>query len=158
MNQMGQMNQMNQINQMNQMAQMNQMGQIPQLNPVNQMAQINPLQQSNPMLNMQSALGVQLQSQSQSQAQLQSIATPAESSSIASVVVPTFHQMQQMFQIWETMNQMGILKTTVPPKSVPIQSNSYVGKTVKDEITLPSGDKIIPLGDGKYGLIKKSNQ
>ena len=77
---------------------------------------------------------------------------------ISSVVVPTFQQMQQMFQIWETMNQMGILKTTVPPKPVPSQNNSYVAQTVKEEITLPSGDKIIPLGDGKYGLIKKSNQ
>ena len=56
------------------------------------------------------------------------------------------------------MNKLAILKTTVVPKPVPLQNNSYVAQTVKQEITLPSGDKIIPLSDGKYGLIKKSNQ
>jgi len=31
------------------------------------------------------------------------------------------------------------------------------GSKVEGEEILPSGDKIVPLGDGKYGLIKKRN-
>ena len=91
---------------------------------------------------------------------------PAE---ISNIVVPTFQQMQQMFQIWETMHQMGILNTTVPIRQSGIVnktstststsiSNSDVAQAVGQETILPSGDKIVPLGDGKYGLIKKSNQ
>lgn len=69
---------------------------------------------------------------------------------ISNIIVPSFSQMQQMFQIWETMHQMGILNTTVPPKQATIANKSV------EETILPNGDKIIPMGDGKYGLIRKS--
>lgn len=110
---------------------------------------------------------IQLMSQSQSQSQSQSPAPQPQPSQhfnpqptypqpqlmqkeINNIIVPSFSQMQQMFQIWETMHQMGILNTTVPPK----QTTAPTKPT--EETILPNGDKIIPMGDGKYGLIRKN--
>jgi hypothetical protein len=126
----------NQINSM----QPNQINSM-QPNQINSAPQLTPL---NNMLNMASSLG---------NAQSNSSSLNTE---IGSVVAPTFQQMQHMFQIWEMMHQMGILKTNVAPKPVIQPSNSVIGQTVKQEMILPTGDKIVPLGDGKYGLIKKA--
>lgn len=69
-------------------------------------------------------------------------------------LVPTFQQMQQMFQIFQMMHQMGILNMQ-PIKSE--QSSSVKTEQNVEPIILPNGDKLIPLADGKYGLIKKLN-
>ena len=59
------------------------------------------------------------------------------------LLMPTAQQLQQWFQIFQMMQQMGMLNMNAKPEA-------------PDETTiLPSGDKIIPLGNGKYGLIKK---
>lgn len=79
-----------------------------------------------------------------------------QSQSTPQAIIPTIQQMQYMFQIWETMNQMGILKTNVSPKPIPTDKNSLVAQTVGQEIILPSGDKLIPLGNNKYGLKKRT--
>ena len=79
-----------------------------------------------------------------------------QSQSTPQAIIPTIQQMQYMFQIWETMNQMGILKTNVQPKPIPADKNSLVAQTVGQEIILPSGDKLIPLGNNKYGLKKRT--
>lgn len=72
-------------------------------------------------------------------------------------MVPTMQQMQQMFQIFQMMQQMGILNTQPQTVDNNIQPENNQ-KTVNDDtIVLPNGDKIIPLGNGKFGLIKKNN-
>lgn len=65
--------------------------------------------------------------------------------------LPTLQQMQQMFQIFQMMQQMGVLNTSAPTPIIPTSEPES-----KNTIVLPSGDKIIPLGNGKYGLIKKN--
>lgn len=47
-----------------------------------------------------------------------------------------------------------IMSPTSPVNSV--TSTSNVESDVSDEVVLPNGDKIVPLGNGKYGLIKKA--
>lgn len=64
-------------------------------------------------------------------------------------VLPTLQQMQQMFQIFQMMQQMGVLNTKEPVKEPE--------KTPDNIISLPNGDKLIPLADGNYGLIKSQN-
>jgi hypothetical protein len=63
------------------------------------------------------------------------------------ISVPTMQQMQQMFQIFQMMHQMGVLNLNANPT----EKNSD-----NEEILLPNGDKLIPLSNGKYGLIKKN--
>lgn len=58
--------------------------------------------------------------------------------------LPTLKQMQYMFQIFQLMQQMGMLQPTAP-----IAPDS-------EAIVLDNGDKIIPLPDGRFKLIKKS--
>ena len=169
-NQVNQVNPPNQINQ-NQPNQMNQPNQfnvpsnqfgsntgvlIPQpLQPAQQMGFNVPNQPNNFNFNPNQ----QNQQNQPNQPNQPNYTTPSVPPStvpteISTMVVPTFQQMQHMFQIWETMNQMGILKTTVQPKQS-AENNSVVSKMVGQEIILPSGDKIVPLGNKKYGLIKK---
>lgn len=62
--------------------------------------------------------------------------------------LPTLQQMYQMFQIFQMMQQMGIL-------NIPSTDNS---SQKDDTIILPNGDKIIPLSNGKYGLIRNQNK
>lgn len=66
-------------------------------------------------------------------------------------ILPTFQQMQQMFQIFQMMQQMGILNTQSTPIETPVSKPSE-----SEEIVLPNGDKLIPLPNGKYGLVKKN--
>jgi hypothetical protein len=63
------------------------------------------------------------------------------------ISVPTMQQMQQMFQIFQMMHQMGVLNLN----ATPMEKNSD-----NEEILLPNGDKLVPLSNGKYGLIKKN--
>ena len=57
--------------------------------------------------------------------------------------LPTFQQMQYFFKIFQMMNEMGVLNM------------SATVKNENKEITLANGDKLVPLADGNYGLIKK---
>lgn len=80
--------------------------------------------------------------------------------------IPTFQQMQQMFQIFQMMQQMGILN--VPDSNTSVNNNTDTNITNNNKTTidsdndnsylLPNGDRIIPLPNGKFGLIKKTNQ
>jgi len=79
-------------------------------------------------------------------------------------ILPTFQQMQQMFQIFQMMQQMGILNTqntqNTPQPNVSIQNQTESIKPIvpaepDNTIVLPNGDKVIPLPNGKFGLIKK---
>jgi len=98
------------------------------------------------------------------------------------MALPTMQQMQQMFQIFQMMQKMGVLNTdTLPQSTLPNSSSSVLNNNTvansasiisnsiphvlsqtnvnpQDDKTtiLPNGDKIIPLGNGKYGLIKKN--
>lgn len=58
--------------------------------------------------------------------------------------LPTFQQMQYFFKIFQMMNEMGVLNM------------SATVKNENKEITLANGDKLVPLADGNYGLIKKT--
>lgn len=84
--------------------------------------------------------------------------TPNPNSSI----LPTFEQMQQMFKIFQMMQDMGILNTNnkqivTDKQSIPEKHNiTNNGLDEKNIIELPNGDKIIPLSNGKFGLIKKN--
>jgi len=61
--------------------------------------------------------------------------------------MPNGQQIQQMFNIFQMMQQLGILNNqNITPQNQ---------KDKSDTIILSNGDKIIPLADGKYGLIKK---
>lgn len=59
------------------------------------------------------------------------------------LLMPNAQQLHQWFQIFQMMQQMGMLNMDAKPEA---PDNTTI---------LPSGDKIIPLGNGKYGLIKK---
>lgn len=63
--------------------------------------------------------------------------------------MPNAQQIQQMFNIFQMMQQMGILNN----QNI-LPTNSHKDK-IEGEIILKNGDKLIPLADGKYGLIKK---
>lgn len=84
----------------------------------------------------------------------QPIQTAMPSSS--SLAVPTLQQMQQMFQIFQMMQQMGILNMQASPTTAESQTKATSQDNTDETIILPNGDKIIPLGNGKYGLIKKN--
>ena len=75
-------------------------------------------------------------------------------------VLPTLEQMQYYLKIFTMMQQMGILNTNTL-NNLPMQDavpKSQPNTADPDStIVLPSGDKIIPLPNGKYGLIKKSS-
>ena len=79
----------------------------------------------------------------------QSMPIPPNSTDTATNLTPTFQQMQQMFQIWQMMQQMGILNTQQPKTS----QNNLPSET----IILPNGDKLVPLANGEYALIKNKN-
>ena len=143
-------NNQQQINNMqNNQPQMNMFQQNPQINmsPLNTQSQINMMQQPN----TQSHINMYQQPAIQPQINHQNAAI----TDTTSIIAPTLQQMQYMFTMWEKMNQMGILKTDVPPKPILPQNDSNVSQTVGQEIILPNGDKIVPLGNKKYGLIKK---
>ena len=59
-------------------------------------------------------------------------------------IIPTFQQMQYMFQIFQMMQKMGIIPI---PAVLPDNEKESM-------IELPNGDKLIQLTDGKYGLIR----
>ena len=50
-------------------------------------------------------------------------------------------QMQKMFEIFQLMQKMGLISGAEPTEST---------------IDLPDGNQVIPLGNGKYGLVKKN--
>lgn len=54
--------------------------------------------------------------------------------------LPTLKQMQYMFNVFQLMQQMGLLKPVTP--------------TSDNVITLENGEKVIPLPDGRFKLIR----
>ena len=162
--------------------------------------QIQLLQQQNVMMQQQNSfmpsmptmpsmqtmptpgLNMPTNQQMMSLGQQMSLANP--STTLPPNVVPTFQQMQHMFQIFLMMQQMGVLNipstnsttgvgstnpTTIDTHKVPLntlntlntqapnQDSLVVTNTEQENIiTLPTGEKIISLGNGKFGLIKKS--
>lgn len=73
--------------------------------------------------------------------------------------LPTFQQMQQMFQIFQMMQQMGILNVNTNKNDIiSDKSTEKIQNTDKEDVViLPNGDKIIPLANGKFALVKKNN-
>lgn len=57
--------------------------------------------------------------------------------------LPTLKQMQYMFHIFQLMQQMGLLKPTQPVQT-------------ENAIVLENGDRLIPLPDGRFKLLKKA--
>jgi hypothetical protein len=94
-------------------------------NQMNKMA--NPMIAPNPSTNV---------------AQMATMMMPTDSD-----YVPTFKQMQNMFQIFQTLQKMGVI-------SVPVINEDAKEEETKNPIVLPTGEKLVPLGGGKYGLIK----
>ncbi len=81
-------------------------------------------------------------------------------------IIPTFEQMQQMFRIFQMMQQMGALNMPTGQECNTISNtnitNNIPAPTIKPMesegvIDLPNGSKLIPLADGRYGLIEKKN-
>ena len=123
-----------------------------------QPVQLQQMQQMQPMQPMQPMQ------------QIQQIPQPTVASAL-----PTLQQMQQMFQIWQMMQTMGALNTSnqsqlqtqIPMPSTPMPSTpmpstpmpstpSLSPESDQKIVTLPNGDKIYPLPNGKYGLVKKN--
>lgn len=85
-----------------------------------------------------------------------SMAAPAipqttASSSTQQMIIPTLQQMQYMFEIFKSLQKMGVLDTAYPS---PAETD---GVDIDKAITLPDGRKIVPLGNDRYGLIDKSD-
>lgn len=66
--------------------------------------------------------------------------------------LPTSQQMILMYNVYRKLHQIGLLNMDQQ-----IPANDSFNKKIEGEEILPSGDKIIPLENGKYGLIKKQN-
>ena len=80
--------------------------------------------------------------------------------------MPTLQQMQQMFQIFQMMQQMGIINVqapiqpqshTQPQHQLSSDTNTQSSPTSTETTILPNGDKLVPLGNGKFGLVKNKN-
>lgn len=131
-----QMLQQQQMMQTQMMPQMGQLNQMPQQNFFNQM---NPLMPSMPTVNPTPIV---------------TPTTPINPNlplGTTNNAIPTLQQMQQMFQIFQMMQQMGVLNTQAAAPE-PIKET-----TTDNTLVLPTGEKLIPLGNGKFGLIKKSS-
>lgn len=143
--------QMMQQQMMQQQMMQNQM--MPNQMMMNQMAGQMPNQMSNQMPN-------QMPNQMANQmANMMSNMAPSMGGD--SNVLPTFQQMQRMFQIWQMMQQMGIInsQTANPanPNGQATPTNAIPETTdPANVIVLPTGDKLIPLPGKQYGLIKKT--
>jgi len=89
--------------------------------------------------------------------------------------IPNYQQMEQMlqmFKIFQMMQQMGVLNTQAIPGPANIGNMATVGQTAgqaagqpsspetktdpEGTTYLPNGDKIIPLPNGQFGLIRKN--
>lgn len=86
-----------------------------------------------------------------------------QNSNSNSSIIPTFEQMQQMFRIFQMMQQMGVLNMSTDQTSNTCNTNNILNtdtnKSPESEgiIELSNGNKLIPLADGRYGLIEKKN-
>uniref|UniRef100_A0A6C0CB77 Thioredoxin domain-containing protein n=1 Tax=viral metagenome TaxID=1070528 RepID=A0A6C0CB77_9ZZZZ len=69
-----------------------------------------------------------------------------------SIGLPSPQQMVLMFNVYQKLHQLGLLNM-----GQQITSNESSNQKIEGEEILPSGDKIIPLEDGRYVLIKKQN-
>jgi len=64
--------------------------------------------------------------------------------------IPSMQHMILMYNVYQKLHQLGLLNMNQ-------QIVSNENPKIEGEEILPSGDKIIPLENGKYGLIKKQN-
>jgi hypothetical protein len=69
-------------------------------------------------------------------------------------LVPTIQQMLQMFKIFQMLHRMGVLDIDAGVQDVEKELSE---PEMDNVITLPNGDKLVPLPGGKYGLIKNQN-
>ena len=72
-----------------------------------------------------------------------------QSPSDTNFFVPSIQQMQYMFKLFRTLQKMGVLITDDDEMSTSVNK-----KSTDEAIVLSNGDRIVPLGDGKYGLIQ----
>jgi hypothetical protein len=120
--------------------------QYPSSQPITGTTQSNPQMMGYP----QPASGLPRNCESNSQAQGNNPYPDNATQNNIFSSLPTFQQMQQMFQIFQMMQQMGVLNMN--QQITPTMESKT---KIEGEEVLPNGDKIIPLGNGKYGLIKK---
>jgi len=130
------------------------------------MQQAIPLQQTMPMqqtLPMQPSLMAQLQ-----QSNMAIPSTIAQQNTIANNLMPTLEQMQQMFHIFKSLVEMGVIKLSNEPVTEQVDYTTDMNKinfhnTLKIQqnktepdnvIVLPNGDKLYPQKDGTFGLVK----
>ena len=128
---------MPQNGQQNQFAQlMNQP--IPQNGQQNQFAQL--LNQSMPQNSQQNQFA-QLMNQSMPASLGTNSGWPEMALPQNNDFMSNMQQMQKMFEIFQLMQKMGLISGAEPTEST---------------IDLPDGNQVIPLGNGKYGLVKKN--
>ncbi|MEM0354157.1 MAG: hypothetical protein QXW79_01110 [Thermoplasmata archaeon] len=67
--------------------------------------------------------------------------------------LPTLEQMEQLIKLFKMMQEVGIFGTDTGK----CESGKRTSNLVDGTIVLPTGDKLVPLPNGKYGLIRKSS-
>ena len=70
--------------------------------------------------------------------------------------LPTFQQMERMFKLFQMMHKMGALNIPESIETTVGENKTNLLDKVEnnDTIIFPNGDKLIPLPNGKFGLIK----
>src|ERR1700733_4908869 len=133
------------------------MGQQFMNNPtmLNQIVQNRVLQLQQQQLLQQQMLQQQMQNnimmnQGMTTQPIQSQISPTQlqTPTITNNSLPSSEQVQQLFKIFQMMQQMGLMQQSNTISENQNQSDDKI-------ITLSNGDKLVPLSDGKYGLIKK---
>nr|AEX62886.1 hypothetical protein mv_R681 [Moumouvirus Monve] len=85
---------------------------------------------------------------------------PLINNSMNDDTLSSIQQMKKWFQIFQMMQSCGLLNTSAKIDQFVdqqiTQSTQNNNQSNNGEIILENGDKIVPLGNGKYGLIKKS--
>ena len=69
--------------------------------------------------------------------------------------VPSIYQMEYMFKIFKTMQKMGVLLTDTDDITPTDPDASHASIKPEESIVMKNGDEIVPLGNGKYGLVRK---
>ncbi|QGR53877.1 hypothetical protein [Moumouvirus maliensis] len=86
--------------------------------------------------------------------------SPIVNNSIGDDTLSSIQQMKKWFQIFQMMQSCGLLNTSAKIDQFVdqqiSQSTQNNSQSNNGEIILENGDKIVPLGNGKYGLIKNN--
>ena len=124
-------------------------------NPV--VSGVQPTQYYNPAINQPQMQPPQPQPQMPQmppqpmQPQIPQQTLPLQTLPQISTDIEELNKMQQMFKIFTMLHKIGALN--MPDSETPQNVQDNTSKT-KDTIILPNGDKLIPLPDGKFGLVK----